>query len=609
MLLTEALSPFGWLTSTGLQLGWFLVAVTGAGLAWRQRTELALPALPPVSWPAALVPIVVLGLTLVIVLVAAPNSYDGLTYHLGRVAHWADNGSVRHYPTSVTRQLFMPPGAEYAILHLYVLTGSDRVAALPAWLAFAGLAVASSLLTARLGGDRRAQWFAAMLVLTLPTAIPLATSTQNDLVAAWWLLAALVLLFGRAANQSASTLDWCLGALAFGIAILTKYTVAIVAAPVLVWIAVREWRHLGPRHTALRVLIGTVLVVAPMAGHVQRNLQVFHHPLAEPAEMARLSVRDAGVAPRLVNTARHLYLHAGTPQSAANAKLYQGMLWLHRIAGVEPDAPSISWSRFNLIPWSTQEDGAGSGIALLLLAVALGLLFRRDAPREARWWLLASLAGFILLTWMIKWQPFGARLHVAAIAIALPAAAIALLPPAASIRRSCILAALLTLVALPSLFFNILRPVAQVRWANLSPNPSIFAAPRELEYFNYWPWLAPSYVRALQHTLGTGCTTLGLRSGADTWEYPLWALPRIWGYETRIRHVALQGDVAALPPESGPVPCRVLVITRDSAVVPDPAAAGDWVLEWREMPVSVWAPRGLDNSEGTGTGQSGGNGR
>lgn len=601
MLLTEALSSVSWLTRSGLELGWLLVAIGGAALAWRHRTELPPIALPSLPGPGALIPALVLGVTLVIVLVAAPNSYDGLTYHLGRVVHWADNGSVRHYPTSVTRQLFMPPGAEYAILHLYLLTGSDRVAALPAWLAFAGLATAASLLAARLGGDRRAQWFAALLVLTLPTAIALASSTQNDVVAAWWLLAALVLLLGPSADRVPGPLDWCLGAIALGLAILTKYTVAIVAAPALLWIAARELRLRGPRLAVLRALVLAALLAAPLAGHFHRNLQLFSHPLAEPAEIARLSVRDAGAAERLVNTARHLYLHAGTPMPAVNAPLYQGMLWLHRVAGVAPDAGSISWSRFDVIPWSTQEDGAGSGVTLLLLAGSLVLLLRRDAPRDARWWLLLSMAGFVLFTWMIKWQPFGARLHVAAIVLALPPAAVALLPPSAPRLRAITLAAVMTFFALPALFFNILRPMAHVRWANMSPNPSIFASHRELEYFNYWPWLAPSYIRGLQHTLGTGCTMLGLRAGPDIWEYPLWALPRLWGQETRVRHVGLQGPVAALPPESGPPPCRVLVITRDSAAIPDRAAPQDWVLEWREMPVSVWAPRSLDQSQRPGT--------
>ena len=43
----------------------------------------------------------------------------------------ADAGSVAHYPTQIVKQLEMGPVAEYLILHLQVLLGSDRLANLP----------------------------------------------------------------------------------------------------------------------------------------------------------------------------------------------------------------------------------------------------------------------------------------------------------------------------------------------------------------------------------------------------------------------------------------------------------------------------------------------
>jgi hypothetical protein len=48
----------------------------------------------------------------VLALITPPNMYDSMTYHMSRVVHWIQNGSLAHYPTSIGRQLFLPPGAE-----------------------------------------------------------------------------------------------------------------------------------------------------------------------------------------------------------------------------------------------------------------------------------------------------------------------------------------------------------------------------------------------------------------------------------------------------------------------------------------------------------------
>ena len=111
-----------------------------------------------------------------------------MTYHMPRVAHWSQAGSVAHYPTHIQRQLWLGPWAEFAIMHGYLLTGGDRLANLVQWLAFAGCVAGSAIVTGELGGGRLARGLAAVAFATLPMAIAQASSTQNDLVASFWLL-------------------------------------------------------------------------------------------------------------------------------------------------------------------------------------------------------------------------------------------------------------------------------------------------------------------------------------------------------------------------------------------------------------------------------------
>jgi len=68
---------------------------------------------------------------------------------------------VRHYPTHIQRQLWLNPGAEFVVLHFQVLSGGDRLANLPQWLAFAGSISVSSLIAQSAGVSRRGQLFVA----------------------------------------------------------------------------------------------------------------------------------------------------------------------------------------------------------------------------------------------------------------------------------------------------------------------------------------------------------------------------------------------------------------------------------------------------------------
>lgn len=39
---------------------------------------------------------VLVGVSFVVAVIAPPNNYDSMTYHMSRVAHWAHNRGVKH---------------------------------------------------------------------------------------------------------------------------------------------------------------------------------------------------------------------------------------------------------------------------------------------------------------------------------------------------------------------------------------------------------------------------------------------------------------------------------------------------------------------------------
>ncbi len=115
-----------------------------------------------------------------------------MTYHLPRVMHWLQSESVAHYYTPITRQLYQPPFAEYAIAHIISLTRTDRFAFLVQWLALFGSAVGVSVIARQLGCGPLGQALAATIFVTAPMAILQGSSTQNDLVVTFWIVVVVV---------------------------------------------------------------------------------------------------------------------------------------------------------------------------------------------------------------------------------------------------------------------------------------------------------------------------------------------------------------------------------------------------------------------------------
>jgi hypothetical protein len=226
-LTTETLSLAGALRPNDVRPVWLvadialaipLVALILRG--WRPRLRWHRPRLKAAEWVfLALVTCLLVGL-LVVAWSVPPNTPDSLLYHMARVAHWAQGESLTHYGTAYGHQLWNPPFAETVILALRLLSGGDRAANLVQWAAFGGVLIGVSGLTRLLGLGRPARLLAIAFAASLPMAVLQATSTQNDLVTAFWLVtASFFVLLSRKVNLGGRTRRF---GRALGLRLLTK---------------------------------------------------------------------------------------------------------------------------------------------------------------------------------------------------------------------------------------------------------------------------------------------------------------------------------------------------------------------------------------------------
>ncbi|RPI21217.1 MAG: hypothetical protein EHM61_25325, partial [Acidobacteria bacterium] len=122
-----------------------------------------------------------------------PNTYDAMVYHLPRIVYWIQHQNLDLYPTHELKQLHMAPGAEFLMLQLHLLFGSDRLLNLLQWGAMAGCLAGIWLIARRLGAGRVGAWLAVLFCISIPQGIIQATCPKSDYVMAFWLVAAICL--------------------------------------------------------------------------------------------------------------------------------------------------------------------------------------------------------------------------------------------------------------------------------------------------------------------------------------------------------------------------------------------------------------------------------
>ena len=197
---TESLSILRLLTLSGILTVWLSIITVLTGIYYQliktkkrsfnlSSIDLSLiKRIPPVSLVLLAGITFIVTIVAVIALVAPPNTWDSMTYHMARVVHWIQNRSVIHYPTYFAGQLVYPPFAEYVIMHLQILSDGDRFANLVQWFSMVGSIIGVSLIAKQLGANPRGQIFAAVFCATLPMGILQGSSTQNDYVVTFWLV-------------------------------------------------------------------------------------------------------------------------------------------------------------------------------------------------------------------------------------------------------------------------------------------------------------------------------------------------------------------------------------------------------------------------------------
>lgn len=565
LLLTELLGALHLLSSGWLAAGWLAAGFLAAALVVRAAPlslRSILPDLAGLSLSEKLLvaaqAIIVAGVMLLAVL-APPNLWDAMEYHLPRVVLWTSNRSVDTYPTPDYAQVTSAPFAEYSALQLYLLGDGDRWVDLVEAFSFAGALCGVSLIARRFGAGRRAQLLAGLFAATIPEAVLESSGSMTTQAGAFWIIAALALMLGVSSEEGEPDKKRCdtilvlASAAAAGFALLTKGT-AYVILPFLLVGCLLALPAAARRGVVRRLGWAVLLVVAINAIEYGRLYRLTGSPLGSPfpagGPMLHFKNDRVTVGSALANTLRNLSLHLGTPNQRINADVLASVDAAIRLLGQNPSDPATVWVArpfFIVNSVTRNEIFSGNPLHLLLILAAMAALFwrgLRDRKIGPLLWFAASLvASYVLFSALLRWQQWGSRYQVVFFEVGGVLVALAI----ERISRPWLSAAtalLLFLYCTPYLLTNELR--------SYIPRPGLAAItePRDELYFaDQHKGYYRDYESIAQAVLATGCHDIAIdaympkpdtqltTSPRSYYDYPLFALIRAGNGRLRVRYV------------------------------------------------------------------------
>jgi hypothetical protein len=542
----------------------------------------------------ALVAVIVglLGAELVLALASAPNTYDAQTYHLPKIEHWVAQRNVAFYAVNIHRQNTFPPGAEYLLLHLRLLTGGDALYGLVQWSAGVLCLLAVTRLVGQLGGGRRASLLAAFVLATTPLVVLESSSTQTDLiVAAWAACLATLVLDGVGVRPAGSTGPGTVVLLgvATGLIALTKQTGLLSAAPLLLWwglARIRRAAAAGRPAAGLFAVAAAALLVLGLAGamtgsYVWRMYSEYGHPFGPDYLRRSLIMQRHDPAAILVNAARCAHTVLDAPIPGLNRWSAHAVEAMSRAMGVDPQDPRITFdnSTFPTTAWYPSEDKAAFPVQAVLAALGVfaGLVRPglRGSPASGarRVYATALLGTAVAHVTLLKWQPWGNRLVLYELVLVAPLAGLLLdrvLRPRSAATEQPFAATGLNRPRV-RLALTIATVVALTVGASAGALAALYGWPRRLvgadsalvlddwhSRFVERPQWADDYSVVGAAVRASGARRIGLVQGTDSWEYPWWLLLR--GRQL----VALQSNAPQHPPvPAGDVDAVICVLPVD----------------------------------------------
>jgi len=377
-----------------------------------------------------------------LVLVCLPGTPDTHQYHLARIGHYLQQGSLAYYPAGYWAQVIYPKVA--TVLQLYAYLAGGKLIAMtqfPQFVAYVTCGVVVYLCCRLLAYPRILALLSAAVFSLLTICIAEACTAQNDLLLAAFAGMALAFLLLWHERGEHKHLAACVIALAL---LAGVKSTAVLVLPSLLIVAVWVWQTRRARarqdtRQAIAVVLGAgVLAVSLLllpAGYWE-NYTRYGDPLGPRNVRAEYTNEGQNTGETLrmggVNALRYLTemvsldgLHPLPGVKVAEHRLAAWQQTVFSRLGVALDAPFGARKQFLFHydrPTQANENSSGWGLFGLLL-VWPAVLVALCLPGPSRWFALATVIMAALLCVLIPYDQFHGRFTIPAALFAGPVVA------------------------------------------------------------------------------------------------------------------------------------------------------------------------------------------
>lgn len=485
---------------------------------------------------------------LFLALKTVPYNWDSMTYHLPRVVHWLQNGTVAHYATHNDRQVASPVLGAFINLHVYAMAnGNDTFVNLLQCCSYLTNGMLVYSIAKKLKCSKKYCVIAMVLFYSMPIAFAEALTTQVDNFSALWMLCfAYVLLdllkpkekivFEKKTLFKVFNLSFCI---AFGY--LAKPSIGFGILFFVLWLLIVILQRKDKIIIlAVYAVLASTMIVTILSPELYRNFQTY----------GALSSSETGKR-QLIGTLRERYLLVNCVKNFTfnmpTVWIYnsEDIIWkytvrLARGLDIDLNDPAISEDGREYEVQDPQNYGHDSAanpvITWLMIVCIFALIFknRKCHLLELRnQYFIVACISFCFFCMVLRWEPFVSRYMLSYLAILCPAISgqLEMLFDGKDERNKTNEIRLLTIIYFLCIteFLGLLYFHGKI-CCNQTDNKGYFT--------NRWE-IADNYIWMSDWINDKGYKNIGLALGKDSYEYPIMVLLDNYDY---IEHVNVENE-------------------------------------------------------------------